>query len=48
MKSVSFNIDINTTNLSWSDIEQLYDIIESAIRGKKLYSNEYNITTIIT
>ena len=48
MKSVTFNIDINTTNLSWSDIEQLYDLIECALRGKKLYSNEYNITTVIT
>lgn len=48
MKSVTFSIDINTTNLSWLDIEQLYDLIECAIRGKKLYTNDYTITTVIT
>ena len=47
MKQVTFNITINASSLNWTDIEQIYDIIECNLRGKKLYSNEYTITTII-
>ena len=47
MKQVTFSVTINASSLNWTDIEQIYDIIECNLKGKKLYSNEYTITTII-
>ena len=47
MKQVTFSVTINASSLNWTDIENIYDVIECNLRGKKLYSNEYTITTII-